>query len=198
MSMRRSPGRSPFSIASIQRDRCALSARGRQQRGLHALTGNLCVFLRRRRRLLQPAQTVIGMRFAADPGLAAVGWTSPAAPDDLIASRVAGVRWRDLSIPAQRRNLEAAARLERTIPPFIEGSNVMKVAMSAEETPSRSACRTTSTRNSTSKAVKCSCSISMARDGCARESRLARVASSADGWGSVTPAIRWRLLAEKI
>jgi hypothetical protein len=82
----------------------------------------------------KPAQTLIGQRFAADTDLSGDGRNFvSAAPGDLISTssgpraggaiylfRFNGGVWR------QR------VRLEPTIPPFIEGSNVMKVAMSAD------------------------------------------------------------------
>ena len=82
----------------------------------------------------KPAQTVIGMRFAADTDLSGDGLDFvAAAPDDLIASSGGGRPGG--AIYLFRRNggtWRERARLEPTIPPFIEGSNVMKVAMSAD------------------------------------------------------------------
>ena len=82
----------------------------------------------------KPAQTVIGMRFAADTDLAGSGLDFvAAAPDDLIASSGGGRPGG--AIYLFRRNggtWRQRARLEPTIPPFIEGSNVMNVAMSAD------------------------------------------------------------------
>ena len=82
----------------------------------------------------KPAQTVIGMRFAADTDLSGIGLDFvAAAPDDLIASSGGGRPGG--AIYLFRRNggtWRQRARLEPTIPPFIEGSNVMKVAMSAD------------------------------------------------------------------
>jgi hypothetical protein len=82
----------------------------------------------------KPAETLIGLRFGADTDLSANGLNFvSAAPGDFIASssgaRPGGAIYvfrRSAGIWRQR------ARLEPTIPPFIEGSNVMKVAMSAD------------------------------------------------------------------
>jgi hypothetical protein len=82
----------------------------------------------------KPAETLIGLRFGADTDLAANGLNFvSAAPGDFIASgsgpRAGGAIYvfrRSAGIWLQR------ARLVPTIPPFIEGSNMMKVAMSAD------------------------------------------------------------------
>ena len=82
----------------------------------------------------KPAETLIGLRFGADTDISANGLNFvSAAPGDFIASssgaRPGGAIYlfrRSAGIWRQR------ARLEPTIPPFIEGSNVMKVAMSAD------------------------------------------------------------------
>jgi hypothetical protein len=81
----------------------------------------------------KPAQTLIGQRFGADTDLSADGLNFvSAAPGDFIASsggpRPGGAIYvfrRAAGIWIQR------ARLVPRIPPFIEGSNVMKVAISA-------------------------------------------------------------------
>jgi len=82
----------------------------------------------------KPAETRIGLRFAADTDLSAnaLNFVS-AAPNDVIASssgaRPGGAIYtfrRSAGIWRQR------ARLVPTIPPFIDGTNVMKVAMSAD------------------------------------------------------------------
>ena len=159
---------------------CALSPRGLQQRGLRSLGGSLGVIAAPIRcRLLQTGTD--GDRTCGSPRIqtcqATAGTLSAAAPEDLIASSGGGRPGG--AIYLFRRNggtWRQRARLEPTIPPFIEGSNVMKVAMSAD---AKHRCARHAEllppRNSTNKAVKCSCSISMARHGCARESgRLAR------------------------
>jgi hypothetical protein len=82
----------------------------------------------------KPAQTLIGQRFAADTDMSADGRNFvSAAPGDVISSgdgaRAGG------AIYVFRRNAglwRQRARLEPTIPPFIEGSNEMKVAISAD------------------------------------------------------------------
>jgi hypothetical protein len=82
----------------------------------------------------KPAQTLIGQRFAADTDLSADGRNFvSAAPGDLISTssgpRAGG------AIYLYRFNAGAwrqRVRLEPTIPPFIEGSNEMKVAISAD------------------------------------------------------------------
>ncbi|HET9474213.1 MAG TPA: hypothetical protein VFO82_09985, partial [Steroidobacteraceae bacterium] len=82
----------------------------------------------------KPAETQIGLRFGADTDIAANGLNFvSAAPGELIASssgpRAGGAIYvfrRSAGVWIQR------ARLVPTIPPFIEASNVMKVAMSAD------------------------------------------------------------------
>jgi hypothetical protein len=82
----------------------------------------------------KPAETLIGQRFGADTDLAANGLNFvSAAPGDFIASssgpRPGGALYvfrRSAGVWIQR------TRLVPTIPPFIEGSNVMNVAMSAD------------------------------------------------------------------
>ena len=111
ISLRRSRRRVPFPNASIRLDGCALSPRGLQQRGLHALDGSLGVFAAPiRRRLFQTGRDADratvrrGYRHSAD-GLNFVS----AAPGDFISSSSGRATRRcDLCIPAQRRRLEAA------------------------------------------------------------------------------------------
>ena len=82
----------------------------------------------------KPQQTLIGMQFGEDTDLAANGLNFvSAAPGDFIASsggpRPGGALYvfrRSAGVWIQR------ARLEPTIPPFIESSNVMNVSMSAD------------------------------------------------------------------
>jgi len=78
----------------------------------------------------KPAQTVSGMRFAADTDMAAgaLNFVS-AAPDDLIGTRPGGALYPYRRVAGFWRQ---RSRLVPTIPPFINGSNVMKVSMSAD------------------------------------------------------------------
>jgi hypothetical protein len=82
----------------------------------------------------KPAQTLIGQRFAADTDLSANGANFvSAAPEDLIASSSGGRPGGAIYVFRRNAGLwRQRARLEPTIPPFIEGSNEMKVAISAD------------------------------------------------------------------
>jgi hypothetical protein len=82
----------------------------------------------------KPVQTLIEQHFAADTDMSGDGRNFvSAAPGDLIAS--SGGPRPGGAIYVFRRNAglwRQRARLEPTIPPFIEGSNEMKVAISAD------------------------------------------------------------------
>jgi hypothetical protein len=82
----------------------------------------------------KPAQTLIGQRFAADTDLSGTGRDFvSAAPDDPIptssGSRAGGAIYLFRFNGGQWRQ---RIKLFPTIPPFIEGTNVMKVAISAD------------------------------------------------------------------
>ena len=82
----------------------------------------------------KPAQTVAGQGFGADTDFAAnrVNFAS-AAPDDLIASSSGGRPGGAVYVfKFNGGNWRQRARLVPTIPPFIDGENVMKVSMSAD------------------------------------------------------------------